>query len=83
MHGSRWKLRRPTESARGWASALLLIALFSALVAVNRLLCVNAFQDTAFWPANGALVVAMLILPARRCVPVLALCLSINVVLDL
>lgn len=41
------------------------------------------FQDTAFWPASGALVVAMLILPARRCGPVLVLCLSTSIVLDL
>ena len=82
MHGSWWKLRRSSEPGHGWGTAFLLILLFSALVAINRLLCVNAYHTTAFWPANGVLVVAMLILPARCCFVVLALCLGISISLD-
>jgi diguanylate cyclase (GGDEF)-like protein len=83
MLGSRWQLRRRAEPARGMGSALVLIALFSALVAINRFLCVNAYHNTAFWPANGVLVVAMLILPARRCSVVLVACLAIDIVIEL
>ena len=81
MHGPWWKLRRSAEPACESGCALLLIALFLALVATNRLLCVDAHQNTAFWPANGALVVAMLILPVRRCIVVLVACLAINIAL--
>jgi diguanylate cyclase (GGDEF)-like protein len=35
-----------------------------------------------FWPADGALVVAMLILPDRLCVAVLVMCFCVNVGLD-
>ncbi len=83
MQESWWKLRRSAEPARGFGSVLLLIALFSALVAINRLFCANAYQTTAFWPANGALVSAMLLLPARRCLLVLAPCLAIDITLEL
>ena len=83
MHGSWRKLSRSADPARGWRSALLLVVLFLALVAINRLLCVNAQETTAFWPANGALVVAMLILPARRCALVVALCICIDLAIEL
>ncbi len=82
MVGPRWKLRRAAQPGRGVGTALLLVALFSVFAAVNRLLCVNTEQTTAFWPANGALVTAMLILPARWCGLVLVLSLGVDIAIE-
>lgn len=48
----------------------------------TRLFCLDFDQSSAFWPANGALVVAMLILPWRSCLWVLLSCFGINIALN-
>jgi diguanylate cyclase (GGDEF)-like protein len=58
------------------------VAVFAALALVTRLLCLDPDQSTVFWPANGALVVAMLLLPARLCLPALLACFGINLALN-
>jgi len=77
-----WKLRRPAEPVRGLTTALLLVAIFAALSSVTRLLCINPEQTDTFWPANGALVVAMLVLPRPFRLLVVFLCFVFNATLD-
>jgi len=83
MRRPRWTPRRAAEPARGLGTALLLVGLFTALALVTRILCLDPNQSTAFWPANGALVVAMLMLPGRFAVLVAALCFCANIALNL
>nr|WP_321983264.1 EAL domain-containing protein [uncultured Lichenicoccus sp.] len=75
-----WQLYRPSGPFHKLRTALLLVAVFSTIVLVTRLACIDSHNSTVFWPANGALVVALLSLPWRFSVPVLAACLSLNLV---
>jgi diguanylate cyclase (GGDEF)-like protein len=59
------------------------VALFSALALITRVFCLDLHQSSAFWPANGALVVAMLILPWRRCLCVLVSCFGVNIAVNM
>jgi diguanylate cyclase (GGDEF)-like protein len=77
------KPRRLAEPSRGLAAAALLVVVFVALASIIRLTSIRAGQLAMFWPADGALVVAMLILPSRRRLAVLACCFGFNVILDL
>ncbi len=79
----RWQLYRPAAPRRGLRTALLLTAAFVALAFVTRLLCLDQQQSTVFWAANGAMVVALLVLPGRLAALVLALCFAANLVLNL
>jgi diguanylate cyclase (GGDEF)-like protein len=63
-------------------TALLLVALFVALAFAARLLCMDANETSVFWPANGALVVAMLVLPWRLSLLVSVLCFAANIALN-
>ena len=83
MHRLRWELRRAAEPLRGLDTAVLLVTVFAALALVTRLFCLDPNQSTAFWPANGVLVVAMLLMPRQTCVAVLLACFSINIALNL
>jgi signal transduction histidine kinase/CheY-like chemotaxis protein len=51
--------------ARSWKTALVLTATFAVLTALARFGCTDAEGNVGFWPANGALVAAWLILPRR------------------
>jgi diguanylate cyclase (GGDEF)-like protein len=53
------------------------------LALITRAFCLDINLSSAFWPANGALVVAMLVLPRRFCLLVLASCFTINIGLNL
>ena len=79
----RWQLYRPAAPARGLRTALLLTAAFMALAFVSRLLCLDQQQSTVFWAANGAMVVALLVLPGRYAALVLTLCFATNMALNL
>ena len=74
-----WRVRRPAEPMRGLPTALLLVAMFATLALITRWFCLDFHQSTAFWPANGALVVAMLILPTPACLLVLLSCFIVNI----
>jgi diguanylate cyclase (GGDEF)-like protein len=80
---SPWQLCRSAEPPRGFGTASLLIAAFIVLVLVTHTLTLDAHQASAFWPANGALVVAMLILPKHRCILVLLVCFGVDVAVNL
>ena len=83
MGRSLWNVRRAAEPPRGLGTACVLVAAFSMLALITRAFCLDANLSSAFWPANGALVVAMLVLPGRFCLPVLTSCFTINIGLNL
>ncbi len=79
----RWTIYRPTDRAQGRSMAALLVVAFVVLAVVTRVACRDPNGNTVFWPANSAMVVALMILPARLSVPTLAICFVLNVGLDL
>ncbi len=79
----RWQLCRPAAPMRGLPTAFLLTAAFVALAFVTRLLCLDQQQSTVFWAADGAMVVALLVLPGRLSAAVLAFCFGANLLLNL
>ncbi len=79
----RWRMYRRTDQVHGLPTAALLIAIFTVLVLVTRLACLDLNHNTVFWPANAALVVALMILPTRISVSTLAICFVLNVGFDL
>ncbi len=83
MTRSWWRPRRHAEPLRGFATARLLVAVFAGLALITRAFCLDSDQSTAFWPANGVLVVAMLVLPWQGCLYVIVSCFAVNIVLNL
>ena len=79
----RWQLYRSRGRTSEPRAAVLLVVIFAALAVVTRLACLDPNHNTVFWPANGALVVALMTLPSRFSIPVTATCLLLNVALDL
>ncbi len=61
----RWHLYRSAEPKRSLGTAAALLTAFVLLAFTTRLLCVDEQNNSAFWPANAALVVAFLVLPPR------------------
>ena len=78
----RWELYRSPGPSHRLRAAILLVAVFTVLMLVTRLACIDSHDSTVFWPANGVLVVALLSLPWRLSVPVLASCLCLNLVVN-
>ena len=78
----RWRLYRAAEPQRGPATAALLTGIFVALVLVTRLFCTDQIGNASFWPANGALVVALLVLPPRLGALTCLVCLAANLLLN-
>ncbi len=61
----RWHLYRSAEPKRSIGTAAALVAAFILLAFTTRLLCMDAHGNAAFWPANAAIVVGLLVLPPR------------------
>ena len=59
----RWSLYRHCEPKGGILAASLLVLCFTALAVVSRTLAIDHQGNTAFWPANAAISVAILVLP--------------------
>ncbi|HWE47861.1 MAG TPA: ATP-binding protein [Caulobacteraceae bacterium] len=76
----KWRLYRPAEPRRGLLTATVLLAVYTALVFVGVAFCRDSQTNSAFWPANGVVVAALLVLPRRLGVAFLGVCLAINVV---
>ena len=76
----KWRLYRPAEPRRGLMTAAILLAVYTALVFVGVAFCRDSETNSAFWPANGVVVAALLVLPRRLGVGFLAICFAINVV---
>jgi signal transduction histidine kinase/CheY-like chemotaxis protein len=72
-------IRRKADPVRGWRTAAALILTFCVLVVVTRLFCKDSLGNSSFWPADGALVAAMLLLPPRLSIVSVAACLAFNI----
>ncbi|MBB2206618.1 GGDEF domain-containing protein [Gluconacetobacter takamatsuzukensis] len=73
-----WRPFRAAEASHGAGLGLFLLALFTGLVAITRFLIEDTDGFSAFWPANAAMLVALLILPERRALAVIVACGAIN-----
>ena len=82
MPRRRLQLYRSSALPNRLRTSLLFVAVFATLVLVTRLACVDSDGHTVFWPANGVLVVALLSLPWRYSIPVLAACLTVNLAVN-
>src|ERR1700722_12956259 len=76
----RWRLSRRADPRRGLLTAAVLLAVYTALVFVGVAFCRDSETNSAFWPANGVVVAALLVLPRRLGLGFLGVCLAINVV---
>ena len=76
----KWRLYRPAEPRRGLLTAAVLLAVYTALVFVGVAFCRDSETNSAFWPANGVVVAALLVLPRRLGLGFLGVCLAIGVV---
>lgn len=74
----RRTLCRAAEPDRGPLVAALLVLMFGTMVLVTRLFCADLDGYTSFWPANAAMVVALLTLTPRYAIPVLISCFCLN-----
>ena len=63
--GRRWRLYRPAEPRRGLVTAALLFLVYLGLLYFGTSWGRDADANAIFWPANGAVVAALLVLPPR------------------
>ena len=80
--GRWWKLCRAAEPDHGPRTAVLLVLMFATMVLITRLFCADADGYSSFWPADSAMVGALLTLRARRAIPVLIVCFCLNLILN-
>jgi signal transduction histidine kinase/CheY-like chemotaxis protein len=78
-----FQIYRSSQPARGVGTAVALVGVFIALALAIRLFCRNGEDSVPFWPANGALVVALIVLPKRLSFLVVAVACAMNVALNL
>jgi signal transduction histidine kinase/ActR/RegA family two-component response regulator len=78
-----FQIYRDAQPARGWPTAVALVGAFTVLALAVRMFCRDSHGWSAFWPANGAIVVALLVLPKRMSGVVLATDCVINIALNL
>ena len=78
----RWRLYRDAEPRRGVATAAMLAGTFAALALITRLYCIDQAESSAFWPANAALVAAILVLPKPLSAATALVCFTCNLLLN-
>ncbi len=78
----RFHLYRSAEPKRSVGTAAALVGAFVLLASTTRLLCMDAHDTSAFWPANAAIVVALLVLPPRLGWLTCFACFAANVVVN-
>jgi signal transduction histidine kinase/ActR/RegA family two-component response regulator len=78
-----FQIYRPSQPTRGWGTAAALVGAFTLLALAIRIFCRNGATSVAFWPADGALVVALIVLPKRIGVTALAVAFAINIVINI
>jgi signal transduction histidine kinase/CheY-like chemotaxis protein len=76
----RWRLYRQGETPRGVGTATALVSIFLAFNLFMKGLCHDSMGNAPFWPANGAVVTGILVLPRRLGLALAAICLSIDVI---
>jgi diguanylate cyclase (GGDEF)-like protein len=79
----QWRLFRAADSRHGLATAALLTSLFIGLIEIAREFCEDSQGNSSFWPADAAIVVAVLLLPSRLAVLTCLACLVGDVLLNL
>ena len=78
----RWRLDHQAQPQRGVPTAIVMFGIFATLALVTRLLCIDQVGSSSFWPANSALVVAILVLPKRLAVCTSLACFVANILLN-
>jgi signal transduction histidine kinase len=73
---------RAAEPPRGPATAAALVCIFAVLALAIRICCRDSHGWSPFWPANGAIAVALLVLPKRLGLQVMALDVLINIAIN-
>lgn len=73
----RWRLFRQEAGRDSGPPAWVYAGLFTACMLVG-VWSARTFDAVVIWPANGVLLAALLQLPRRKALPVLAACLAIN-----
>ncbi len=63
---------RRAQPPRGLPTAAVLVGIFAILALAIRLFCRDEHGSSPFWPASGAIVVALLVLPKRLSLPAVA-----------
>jgi signal transduction histidine kinase/CheY-like chemotaxis protein len=76
----RWRLYRQGETPRGVGTATALASIFLAFNLFMKGLCHDSMGNAPFWPANGAMVTGILVLPRRLGLALATICLSIDVI---
>jgi len=76
------QIYRDVQPARGWPTAVALVGIFAVLAAAIRVFCRDAHGWSPFWPANGAIVVALLVLPKRLSLFVVCIDAAINIYIN-
>jgi diguanylate cyclase (GGDEF)-like protein len=82
MRSRRWRFFRPAEPHRGLPTAAALVAVFVVLALVTRLVCEDPTGNSSFFPANAALVVALLVLPPRLALLTTGVCFALNLLIN-
>jgi len=77
-----FQMYRAAQPPRGLGAAVALISIFAVLALAIRLTCRDEHGSSPFWPANGAIVVALLVLPKRLSTLVVAIDCLINVIIN-
>jgi signal transduction histidine kinase/CheY-like chemotaxis protein len=78
----RWRLYRPAEPRRGLPTAAALLVVYAALTYVGVAWLRDAETNAAFWPSNGVVVAALLVLPRRLGAVFTAVCLALNMAVN-
>jgi signal transduction histidine kinase/ActR/RegA family two-component response regulator len=78
-----FQIYRSAQPARGVKTAAALVCIFAALALAIRVCCRDEHGSSPFWPANGAIVVALLVLPKRLGFLVLGIDGLINVLVNI
>jgi len=78
-----FQVYRASQPQRGLGTAAALVAAFAVLALSVRIFCRDNNYHSPFWPANGALVVAMLVLPKRLGFLVLGMSCLINIAINI
>ncbi|GAA4476957.1 sensor domain-containing diguanylate cyclase [Gluconacetobacter asukensis] len=79
---TKWRPFREAEQSHGAGLVLILLALFTGLVAITRFLIEDNDGFSVFWPANAVMLVALLILPEARALAVIGACGAINLCIN-